>query len=168
MQLFIFIGAALMALLVMLLPALAHKQHWNVIREDWRRPLRQLLGALNEEFGYSVIYCWPGGASGPTATNPTAAAASQVNMQQALVALGDAETFALFTHNWGLPASFPTFLFPVVMYRQSDIGTGPSTQLGNLTFILSNTNGVGIQKVAGVGSGGSFIVTLLRPTSLIR
>jgi hypothetical protein len=89
-------------------------------------------------------------------------------MQTALVALGDAETFALFTHNWGLGNSFPAFLFPFISYRQSDIGTGPSTQLGNLTFVISNTNVVGIQKLAGVGSGGSFIVTLMRPTTLIR
>ena len=91
-----------------------------------------------------------------------------MNTQTGLVAMGDAETFALFTHNWGLPASFPTFLFPIITYRQSDIGTGPSTQLGNLTFNISNTNVVTINKLAGVGSGGTFVVTLLRPFSEIQ
>ena len=91
-----------------------------------------------------------------------------MNTQNAAVAMGDTETFALFTHNWGLPASFPSFLFPFISYRQGDIGVGPSTQLGNLTFNISNTNVITINKLAGVGSGGTFIVTLMRPSSLTR
>ncbi len=82
--------------------------------------------------------------------------------------MGDAETFAQFTHNWGLPASFPSFLWPVIIYRQSDIGVGPSTQLAALTFAIANTNVVTVLKVAGLGNGGSFIVTLMKPHSLVR
>lgn len=173
MQLFVYGAVLMLALLALALPALAFKQHWVVIREYYRRPLRAVLAGMFGELvfseaGYTVTYCWPGGASGQSTTAPTAYQASQVNMMTAAVAIGDAETFALFTHNWGLPASFPSFLFPVITYRQGDIGTGPSTQLGNLTFNISNTNVITINKLAGVGNGGTFIVTLLKPTSLIR
>ena len=51
MQLFVFVGAVLVALLVMLLPALAHRSHRTLIRESWRRPLGLLLGVLQSELG---------------------------------------------------------------------------------------------------------------------
>lgn len=172
MQLTTNFGAVLiLALLALALPALAHKEHWTAIRTFYRRKgwsLRAWRELLIAEGGYLVTYCWPGGASGPTTTGPTQIQASQVNLQTAAVAIGDAETFAYFTHNWGLGASFPTFLFPLIMYRQSDIGTGPTTAIAALTFNISNTNVVIINKVAGVGNGGTFIVTLMRPESQIR
>lgn len=159
----------LLALLALALPALAFKQHRSFIKQEWRRPLRALFAELAfGDAGYTVTYCWPGGASGQSTTAPTAIQASQVNLQTALVAMGDSETFALFTHNWGLPASFPTFLFPLIHYHQADIGVGPSTQLGNLTFNISNTNVITINKLAAVGSGGTFVVTLMRPHTLIK
>lgn len=165
-----YLTAALVALVVMLLPAVAHQQHRNLIREKWRVPLLAFFrGLLIEEWGYTVTYCWPGGATGPTTTNPTATQASQVNLQTAIVSMGDTETFALFTHNWGLPASFPTFLFPLIFYRQSDLGIGVQTFAAALTFnIVSSTNVITINKISSIGSGGSFIVTLMRPVSLIR
>lgn len=176
MQLILTYGAVLiLALLALALPALAHKQHWAVMREGWQRSFaaifHELLFATD---GYTVTYCWPGGASGPTTTAPTQTQAAQVHMQTALVAMGDAETFAYFTHGWGgvmgpqPAASFAGFLFPVCFYRQSDIGVGPSTQLAALTFNLANTNVVIINKVAGVGNGGTFVVTLFLPATNIR
>ena len=168
-------GAVLLvALLALAMPALAFHHHRRMLREAWRRPLRAIFeglffGLVYSEAGYTVNYCWPGGVgAGQTTTAPTAAQASQVTLMTAAVAMGDAETFALFTHNWGLPASFPSFLFPVITYRQGDIGTGPSTQLGNLTFNISNTNVITINKLAGVGNGGTFIITLMKPHSIIR
>lgn len=168
MQLFFMLGAALLLVLLMSSPALdcVTRFMWGSReRKRWRDALYHLWPS---EAGFTTTYCWPGGSTGQSTTAPTAAQASQVNLQTALVAIGDAETFAQFTHNWGLPASFPSFLFPLIFYRQSDIGTGPSTALAALTFSIANTNVVTVLKVAGVGNGGSFIVTLMRPTTLIR
>ncbi len=168
MQLFFMLGAALLLVLLMASPALdvVTRFMWGSYqRKRWRKAL---LNFWPSEAGYTTVYCWPGGASGQSTTAPTAAQASAVTLQTALVAIGDAETFAQFTHNWGLPASFPSFLFPLIFYRQSDIGVGPSTQLAALTFAIANTNVVTVLKVAGLGNGGSFIVTLMRPHSLVR
>jgi len=172
MELITKLGAVLiLALLALALPALAHSQHWSAICAFYRRAgwaARSWRDLAISECGYTVTYCWPGGASGQSTTAPTQIQASAVSLQTAAVAIGDAETFAYFTHNWGLGASFPSFLFPLITYRQSDIGTGPSTALAALTFNIANTNVVIINKVAGVGNGGTFIVTLMRPHSLVR
>ncbi len=156
----------LLGLLALALPALAFKQHRTLLRKIGLD--LDIAHFIASEAGYTTVYCWPGGASGQSTTAPTAAQASAVTLQTALIAMGDAETFAQFTHNWGLPASFPSFLFPLIFYRQSDIGVGPSTQLAALTFAIANTNVVTVLKVAGLGNGGSFIVTLMRPHSLVR
>lgn len=163
-------NAALAVVLVLAasLPALAFPQHRAMLKRLGLQSPFNLRRLWSCEAGYTVTYCWPGGSTGQSTTAPTAVQASQVTMMTAAVAIGDAETFALFTHNWGLSASFPSFLFPVIQYRQSDFGTGPSTQLGNLTFNISNTNVITINKLAGVGNGGTFIVTLMRPHSLVR
>jgi hypothetical protein len=116
----------------------------------------------------TVTYCWPGGATGNTTTAPAAAAASAVNTQTVKVAMADSDTSAVIVHNWGLPASFPSFLFPIITYYQDTIGVGPSTDLPTLTFDLSNTNQVTITKLNAVGSGGTYRVFLSRPASLIR
>lgn len=169
MNVFVIAAALLAALLVLGAPAVGFKQHRHLIRESWRIPLRAALrGFALEDAGYTVTYCWPGGASGPSTTNPTATQASQVNLQTAVVAMGDTETFAYFTHNWGLPASFPTFLFPLIFSRVSDLGVGVNTFATALTFNITNTNVVIINKISSVGSGGSFIVTMMRPVTLIR
>lgn len=168
MNLLFVIGAALLVVLLMASPALEFVTRFmwgSRERKRWRNALFHLWAS---EAGYTTTYCWPGGATGQSTTAPTAVQASRVELQTATVAIGDAETFAQFTHNWGLPASFPSFLFPLIFYRQSDIGTGPSTALASLTFSITNTNVVTVLKVAGIGNGGTFIVTLMRPHSLLR
>lgn len=114
-----------------------------------------------------VTYCWPGGAAGNTLVAPTAAAASQHTTQTVKVAMADTDTAAIIVHNWGLPASYPTFLFPICTYQQDTIGVGPSTDLPTLTFDLTNTNQVTITKLNAVGSGGTFRVYLAKPHTLI-
>ncbi len=170
MNLLITYGAVLLlGLLALALPALAHTQHWTVMRADWRDPRRLIFGFWREEWGTAVItYCWPGGPTGRTITAPTPSAAAGVTEMTVIVSMADADTSAVVVHNWGLPASFPSFLFPLVTYTQDTIGVGPSTDLATLTFDLTNTNQVTITKVNALGSGGSFRVFLSRPHSLIR
>ncbi len=79
MQFAIQFGVGLVALLVMLLPALAHKQHWNVIREEWRYPFRLVVGVLQSELGASILYTTP--PYTPSATALTAAQAKQTPTQ---------------------------------------------------------------------------------------
>ncbi len=165
-------GAALLvlALLALAMPALAFTQHRVMIRKrgfprfNWLNIARFMAS----ELGTTITYCWPGGPTGNTTTAPTAAAASMVTEQTVKVAMGDTETSAVIVHNWGLPASAPSFLFPLVAYYQDTIGVGPSTDLATLTFDLTNTNQVTITKLNGVGTGGTFRVFLARPHSLIR
>jgi len=167
MQPYVFIGAALMALLVMLLPALAHIQHRNLIREDWRYPLRLVFGVLQGTLGTIVVtYCTPI-LGAPTTTAITAAQANQVHEQQAVIFWADADTQALFTHNWGLPASFPTWLWPQV-FMAKVLGSAADSSFATLfTFGLTNTNSVSITKFGnGAGSGGTYNVWIRRPHSI--
>jgi hypothetical protein len=164
MQLYVFIGAALMALLAMLLPALAHRQHWSVIREDWRYPLRLALGVLNEDLGVAITYCWPGNGGGGVggATPPTAVAAAQVPVQTAQVFFADTDTQAVVVHNKGLQASFPAFLYPVVVITKSLGGAVDTSFATNFTIGKALTNSVTINKLSiGPGSGGTYDVALI-------
>ena len=166
MQLFAFVGAVLVALLVMLLPALAHRTHRSIIREAWRRPLGLVLGVLQSELGViTVTYCTPI-LGAPTTTAITASQASQVSEQQAQIQWGDADTNAVFVHNWGLPNSFPTWLWPQIFMYEVLASSSPSSFATAFTFGISNTNSVNIAKVGvGTGQGGTWNVYLRRPYS---
>ena len=99
-------------------------------------------------------------------TPPTAQQAAQVMKQAAQVIMLDTDTQALFTHNWGLDASAPTYWEPEILGPQAQ---GPSQVAGtwvpNFSYDLTNTNVVKINKVSFLGSGGTFFFTLRRPQS---
>jgi hypothetical protein len=110
-----------------------------------------IIGSLAGLAGTVVVtYAWPVAGTTP----PTVAQAQACSIQTAQIQMADADTQAAFTHNWGLPASFPSYFLPIVI-------TG-------LQADVTNTNVVFINKVSSVGSGGTFVVHLLRPHSLIR
>jgi hypothetical protein len=112
-----------------------------------------------------VTYCTPIGGT-PSTTPLTAAQASQVPEQQAQVFWADADTQAIFVHNWGLPNSFPTWLWPQCFVNKSSGGASDSSFATNFTFGLTNTNQVYITKVGvGTGQGGTYNVYLRRPHS---
>ena len=159
MQLFTFIGAVLLALLALSLPALAHTQHRNFIRESWRHPLRLVFGVLSEELGVAIVYTYPGnGAGGTSATGPTSAAAAQVPVQTAQVFFAAGDTEAIVVHNRGLQASFPAQLFPVIVMTKT-LGAADTSFASVFTFGKSNTNQVYIEKLAG-DLGGTYDVAL--------
>lgn len=165
MQLFIYLGVALVALLVVLLPALAHKEHRNLIREEWRSPLRLLFGVLTEELGVVVVtYCHPV-LGAPTTTAPTGAQAAQIQELTAQVFFADADTAAVITHNWGLPNSFPTWLWPQCFIAKVLGASGDVFQA--FTFGLTNTNSVTVTKGnTTAGGGGTYNVYIRRPHSI--
>lgn len=92
-------------------------------------------------------------------TAPTATQASQLQKQSATIAFGaTGDVQALFTHNWGLDASAPTYFEPEV----SCIQTLDGTYFPSLTFDLSNTNVVKVNKVA-TNQPATVLVVLRRP-----
>lgn len=101
-----------------------------------------------------------------SSTPPTAGQASQVQTQKALINFLDADTQALFTHNWGLDASAPTYRDPEVHAHCETQGPLTATFLPLLTFDVTNTNVVKVNKPALGGTAGTFIVTIRRPHSI--
>lgn len=116
----------------------------------------------------TVTYSIRGGGLVPvrilaSTTGPTANQAAQVQKQSALIAFGaDADTQALFTHNWGLDASAPGYYEPEVCTAWVAI---PATLCG-LSFDWSNTNVLKVNKANAAGSISTVLVTIRRPHSI--
>ena len=117
----------------------------------------------------TVTYKYPVSGTVP----PTVAIMRYHNEVNALVNAGDADTVITIVHNWGealkdfggFPDG-PSGLFPVVVINvESDSST---TVQPFFTVSLASTNQVVINKPTTVGTQGSFIVQVLRPTSLAR
>lgn len=152
MNLTFLLGAALVALLASLLPALIHKAHWKVLQEFYatRHVFRLLVRQLvYGECGTVTVtyYCRGSGPGilGVANTPPTAAQAATFQVQKALIAFSaTTDVQALFTHNWGLDASAPGYYDPVIsVYQILDNTYAPS-----LTFDVTNTNVVKVNKKA--------------------
>lgn len=179
-------GVALAALLVLALPALAHKYHWTVIREDWRAPLRVLLGVLHEELGSSIVYnsniTYPPGctvaafAAGATAPTAAQVQASQVPTQNAQIFWADADGAVTVTHNWGaagllgatnaLMVANAAFI-QVELFKVLGGAVATESFASNFTFGLTgNTNSITITKNGTqTGSGGTYQLTMRLPYS---
>ncbi len=112
-----------------------------------------------------VTYCHPI-LGAPTTTAPTGAQASQIPELAAQVFFADGDGAVVITHNWGLPNSFPTWLWPQVFFNKSLGGASDSSFATNFTFGLTNTNSVTMTKIGlGTGQGGTYNVYLRRPHS---
>ncbi len=160
----------LLALLVLALPALAHKRHWQVIREDWRQPLRIFLGVWSEELGASVTYLYPTGNN--STTPPTASEAAHTPIQTAQFFIADADTSVTITHNWGQllqvitqGSSYPFFQFPIVALHKILGGAADASFATNFTWNLTNTNSITLNKGAGA-QGGTYNIYLRLPHSI--
>lgn len=127
------------------------------------RGLLSLVLAL-PVIGYTVTYAFAGAASGTT-TAPTATQAAGLPAIVAQLAMGDTETTANITHNWGLGASAPSFFFPEVSYI-AQANSGAQTQVPCLTFSWINTNVLVVNKLNALLSGGTFIIYMRRPHSI--
>lgn len=82
--------------------------------------------------------------------------------------MGDADTQALFTHNWGLDASAPGYYEPRIHHYCLLQGPLTASFLPLLTFDVTNTNVIKINKPNLGGSAGTFIVTAYKPHSITR
>lgn len=109
-----------------------------------------------------VTYKYP--TSGTPA--PTIAQALNCNELNALVTALDADTIITIVHNWQLPSGDATSLFPIVLFNLNGDATTTLYPVWIATRTDSNT--VTINKPTTVGSQGTFVVTLLRPNTLVR
>ena len=162
-------GAALIALIVTVMPALALTS----------------AAAPNHHVGDAVFWAWvasgallavgtvtvtyrfqPQGTTTPvnSTTAPTAIQALGFNALAAVVEFSvTGDTTAAVIHNWGLGANAPTLFQPWVDLWQTTAGTGiPQMQVD-----VSNTNQVLLTKAAANGTAGSWVVVLNRPHSIV-
>ena len=165
MNLTFLLGAALVALLASLLPALRHKAHWKFLKDFYgtrhvfRQLVRQLvyseLGTITTNYlmrgsGVAIRYT--------SVTPPTAIQASSLQVQKAILtwsAAGDPS--ATITHNWGLDVSAPEYCDPDLSY----VLLADCTVYPALSFTFANTNAVVVTKNAIIGAC-TVLVTLRR------
>lgn len=95
-------------------------------------------------------------------TPPSGQQAAQVATQKAVVVFGaSADVRALFTHNWGLDASAPGYFDPQISVEP----LSANTYWPSLTFDVTNTNAVAINKATG-DAGTTVVITLRKPNSI--
>lgn len=97
------------------------------------------------------------------ATAPTAAQASRFNLLTCKVLMADADTQAVITHNWRVSTAKLAKLFPLAcVYTET-----PGTAAAILSIKHTNSVAVTLTKDTAVGSGGTFVVVLHRPHSIV-
>lgn len=109
----------------------------------------------------TVTYAYP--VAGTVA--PTVAQAAAENMLTATVVIGaDTDTTALVTHNWQLTTAQLANNWPIV------IGPTPNvvgTAYCSIAVVLTNSVAITLNKGNVAGSAGTYLITLLRPHSII-
>lgn len=116
----------------------------------------------------------PGGAVllNGSATPPTSIQASQIPVLKVQMVMTDGVIQGTITHNWGLDKSSPTYFDPEIWYvmQNSTDGAPGATWLPVLTFDLTNTNVVLVNKIAGAAAtptGGTFLITLRNNAAML-
>ena len=97
-------------------------------------------------------------------TPPTLAQALNENMLNVLLNWADSDTTATLTHNWNMSAAEQTALLPLM----SIFPTQTNTNTTVVAVTAQNTNTVTVGKQANAGSGGTYVVQMLHPNTLIR
>lgn len=115
----------------------------------------------------TVTYTYP--VAGTVA--PTTAQMLNANIVIAKVNMADADTTATITTNFGNSQPLPppattdvASLFPLISVYQLNSGTAYPL----ITFALTDSNTVTMTKSTAAGGGGTVVVQLMRPNTLIR
>lgn len=110
----------------------------------------------------TVTYLYP--ATGTTP--PTQAQMMLQNLLTVEINALDADTQGVLTHNWQLSAAETGFYRPVIATKYLVRETAGDF----LTWALpaSNANSLTFNKTSGSGTGGTFVVDLLRPHTIIQ
>jgi hypothetical protein len=154
------IGAVLLALALCILPVAAF--HVNLVTAAL-----MLCGIA----GVTVTYASFQDGSGPHqaytggTTAPTATQSQTVNAVVVQLTMGDTETTATITHNFGLTAAQAAALQPYIQWYISSLTTNTGTWPLFLAFALTNTNVVTVTKATDTGTGGVYTVIIRRPYS---
>jgi hypothetical protein len=164
----VFRSAALVALAVILLPALATANTHALPAESGGHgalimalSLVGLLGAVVVTYNFQ-----PAGTHVAVSSTvaPTASQARHFNSIGVLVTMAEGDTTATLTHNWGIVANERGQYQPWISLYTLTEGTARPV----LTFDLSGTNAVVLNKTAVNGTSGSWVVLLQRPNTLVR
>lgn len=162
-------GLALVSVLLALLGSEWMRFAWGDRRPaSWRFTWRAFW--VSELGAVSVLYYIRGGMGlliNGSATPPTAIQANQCHMQKAAISFADTDTQALFTHNWGLDVSSPTYFDPEILGIAIQGPAQPAqTYLPAFTFDFSNTNVLKVNKLSFLGTGGTYLIGIRRPMSV--
>jgi len=143
---------ALLAVLMLSVVAAGTVAHYHGIHHA----LGYMVTALTMLAGSTVIQTYP-----IAGTFPTSAQAFYNNTQINRVVMADADTVAVLTHNWMLSTAQLAAFLPIISFYIENIGaTYPP-----VSFALTDSNTVTMNKTATTGSGGTYVVTMARPLS---
>lgn len=160
--------AALIALAVILLPALALATSAALPAEHGGSGgLLTVLSLIGLVGVVTVTYNFqPAGTHVAVSSTvaPTASQARHFNSIGVLLEMAEADTTATLTHNWGIVANERNQYQPWISWYAKTSGTA----LPFLSFDVSATNAVTVTKGAASGASGSFVVLLQRPNTLVR
>lgn len=124
----------------------------------------------------TLYFARSGVPGGPTLINgsstpPTAIQATQIPVLKVQMVMTAGVIQGTITHNWGLDKSSPTYFDPEIWYwAQNFSDAGSQSYLPLLTFDLTNTNVVLVNKVAGVGAfenACTFLITLRNNAAML-
>ena len=138
-------------------------------RDFWRSELAAVIPTLY--FARSGI---PGGSVliNGSATPPTAIQASQIPVLKVQMVMTDGVIQGTITHNWGLDKSSPTYFDPELWYvvQNTTDGAPGATWLPLLTFDLTNTNVILVNKIVGAAAtptGATYLITLRNNAAML-
>jgi len=108
-----------------------------------------------------------------SATPPTAIQAQQIPVLKVQMVMTDGVIQGTITHNWGLDKSSPTYFDPELWYvvQNTTDGAPGATWLPLLTFDLTNTNVVLVNKIVGAAAtptGATYLITLRNNAAMLN
>ena len=116
-----------------------------------------------------VNYAWTNPAGGgyqtSTTTAPTATQAVNIQQLMCLLTAGDADTTCTITHNLNLSAAEQANFYPNIQWW---LGGGSTGTLNPILVWTVTTNTITLLKVSAVGSQGTYLVAISRPSTIIR
>lgn len=125
----------------------------------------------------TLYFARSGVPGGPVLLNgssaaPTAIQASQIPVLKVQMVMTDGVIQGTITHNWGLDKSSPTYFDPLIWYvaQNATDGVAGQTWLPMLTFDLTNTNVVLVNKLAGAAAtptGATYLITLINNAAML-
>ncbi len=109
-----------------------------------------------------VTYQYPPAVAGGT-TAPTAAQVANLSLVTAQVSLVDTSTSVVITHNFGLSLAQGSNQFPIAWA----VCQTPGTAIPAISIALTNSIAITLSKLSAAGAGGTWVVYIMRPNTVI-